>query len=356
VVSSLSVGRNEPCPCGSGKKYKKCCLKKESLVSFEQTQKQRYAETMQGLTKKMLKGFLYKETSLEERQLVLQQLKDKSKDVFTYQELQANFDFMFSFFHMFENGYRGVEWFYQQGKDLTEYERELLANWTSMFPRLLKVKEVYVEQKGGITVQDVITGEDFIITYPDQSDSITLEQAFLGLVEPNWKGYTLHGFMIPVYKEEEEQMVSKINNWIADKDKSYSEVMLAHYLELFTDSTAGGENSSAFYQIDIDEFVKERTEGKSEVTIKKYTEGMDILSNYLAVTHAKGTDSWEQYDENYWEGYISALLDNNEDSMTKKKANISVIKAFIKWLDQKYDSNYHLIVDELINEVMLVKA
>jgi uncharacterized protein YecA (UPF0149 family) len=20
------VGRNEPCPCGSGKKYKKCCM------------------------------------------------------------------------------------------------------------------------------------------------------------------------------------------------------------------------------------------------------------------------------------------------------------------------------------------
>lgn len=26
------VGRNEPCPCGSGKKYKACCLKKESTV------------------------------------------------------------------------------------------------------------------------------------------------------------------------------------------------------------------------------------------------------------------------------------------------------------------------------------
>ena len=23
-------GRNDPCPCGSGKKYKKCCLKKNS--------------------------------------------------------------------------------------------------------------------------------------------------------------------------------------------------------------------------------------------------------------------------------------------------------------------------------------
>ena len=24
-VRSVSVGRNDPCPCGSGKKYKKCC-------------------------------------------------------------------------------------------------------------------------------------------------------------------------------------------------------------------------------------------------------------------------------------------------------------------------------------------
>lgn len=28
VVNEQKVGRNEPCPCGSGKKYKKCCGKK----------------------------------------------------------------------------------------------------------------------------------------------------------------------------------------------------------------------------------------------------------------------------------------------------------------------------------------
>lgn len=27
-LESKKVGRNEPCPCGSGKKYKKCCLLK----------------------------------------------------------------------------------------------------------------------------------------------------------------------------------------------------------------------------------------------------------------------------------------------------------------------------------------
>ncbi len=27
VVKDRKIGRNEPCPCGSGKKYKQCCLK-----------------------------------------------------------------------------------------------------------------------------------------------------------------------------------------------------------------------------------------------------------------------------------------------------------------------------------------
>ncbi|HLD77418.1 MAG TPA: SEC-C metal-binding domain-containing protein [archaeon] len=27
-ASGQKVGRNDPCPCGSGKKYKKCCLLK----------------------------------------------------------------------------------------------------------------------------------------------------------------------------------------------------------------------------------------------------------------------------------------------------------------------------------------
>jgi hypothetical protein len=30
VVKGEKVGRNDPCPCGSGKKYKKCCLAKEN--------------------------------------------------------------------------------------------------------------------------------------------------------------------------------------------------------------------------------------------------------------------------------------------------------------------------------------
>jgi len=30
----MKVGRNEPCPCGSGRKYKKCCLAREAAVEY----------------------------------------------------------------------------------------------------------------------------------------------------------------------------------------------------------------------------------------------------------------------------------------------------------------------------------
>lgn len=36
---SKSIGRNDPCPCGSGKKYKKCCLNKMRSEKHKEFQK-----------------------------------------------------------------------------------------------------------------------------------------------------------------------------------------------------------------------------------------------------------------------------------------------------------------------------
>jgi len=34
-TKSVKVGRNDPCPCGSGKKYKKCCLGKNGKETLD---------------------------------------------------------------------------------------------------------------------------------------------------------------------------------------------------------------------------------------------------------------------------------------------------------------------------------
>ena len=33
---TMKVGRNEPCPCGSGKKFKKCCISKNDSVKINE--------------------------------------------------------------------------------------------------------------------------------------------------------------------------------------------------------------------------------------------------------------------------------------------------------------------------------
>jgi tetratricopeptide (TPR) repeat protein len=36
MTTMAKPGRNDPCPCGSGKKYKKCCLPKDEAIEREQ--------------------------------------------------------------------------------------------------------------------------------------------------------------------------------------------------------------------------------------------------------------------------------------------------------------------------------
>ena len=46
-------GRNEPCPCGSGRKYKKCCLGKDGVMSHPWITKEENEES-KGAVKSLL--------------------------------------------------------------------------------------------------------------------------------------------------------------------------------------------------------------------------------------------------------------------------------------------------------------
>ncbi|MGH3493750.1 MAG: SEC-C metal-binding domain-containing protein [Sciscionella sp.] len=43
-----ATGRNERCPCGSGSKYKRCCLRKTDEVALDVARLERVWERMQG--------------------------------------------------------------------------------------------------------------------------------------------------------------------------------------------------------------------------------------------------------------------------------------------------------------------
>lgn len=41
-IMSKKPGRNDPCPCGSGKKYKQCCLLKETAKTYTPSGKRKF--------------------------------------------------------------------------------------------------------------------------------------------------------------------------------------------------------------------------------------------------------------------------------------------------------------------------
>lgn len=42
----MTVGRNDPCPCGSGRKYKKCCLPRQEVISLQAVRAERNHEAL----------------------------------------------------------------------------------------------------------------------------------------------------------------------------------------------------------------------------------------------------------------------------------------------------------------------
>ena len=66
LMIKTKTGRNAPCPCGSGKKYKRCCWLKDSLTNKEQLDlmfkrleaKQKQIIKQQGFGKKIISEVL----------------------------------------------------------------------------------------------------------------------------------------------------------------------------------------------------------------------------------------------------------------------------------------------------------
>lgn len=71
-MNTKIVGRNEPCPCGSGKKYKQCCQNKD--VSGSEAAKNRLLESVPQLFKKALK--FQSENELQQAENLYKQILD----------------------------------------------------------------------------------------------------------------------------------------------------------------------------------------------------------------------------------------------------------------------------------------
>jgi len=159
ILKKEKVGRNAPCPCGSGKKYKKCCLPKERAQGAGKTSA---TPTELGLRDQLLtfarnaryKKEFEKAYSLFWRKTFREPLAFDEKE-------ESNFAFFLDWFiHDFTlgSGLNMVEEFYQEKKGkLSSEERSLVQSEIASHFSLYEVFEVNAE--AGLKAKDLFTEE-----------------------------------------------------------------------------------------------------------------------------------------------------------------------------------------------------
>jgi tetratricopeptide (TPR) repeat protein len=163
IVKRDKVGRNDPCPCGSGKKYKKCCLNKDEARRSEKTS----ATPKEIELRDKLLSFSGKERYQKdfERAYHLFYRKPFSEPLTMEEKEETDFAFFLEWFiHDFplKSGLTVVEEFYKEKREkfsdeerfLTEYE---MASILSLYEVISVTPEI------GLRLRDLFTGEEMDI-------------------------------------------------------------------------------------------------------------------------------------------------------------------------------------------------
>ncbi len=177
------VGRNELCPCGSGKKYKKCCLhKEEDFNNFYRRITQSYRSLMEKYGKFVVGDLGEQVLDEAVTDFFMGREENQGRDSLLYEFASLFWPWLFfcwtidpvdlAFSELQESipPDTTMAELYPQRKDndLNKWERAIFSAITRKPFSFLEIKEVSTDK--GFYVQDMLTGSEFFVTDPELSN------------------------------------------------------------------------------------------------------------------------------------------------------------------------------------------
>ncbi|WP_445506464.1 SEC-C metal-binding domain-containing protein [Niallia sp. 03190] len=228
----MTINRNDKCPCGSGKKYKKCCLKKENVIQLETVKLERFLQQKHHLVEK-LRFFLEKNISINEFYRKEAEFNKRSARRTTAIGF-GFFQFWFYFFHRFDNGLRGIEWFYKENQHKLATDEKILAeNWVNLKPRIVQA----IDRKGDdIFFEDVLTKETFAV--PNVKENIPYFSPWygtIGLLEQMGDRFYFNGVRAFEGPEAVYRIAEKVKKLMNESGSSSEHVLFNYFPEMLAD-------------------------------------------------------------------------------------------------------------------------
>lgn len=226
----MNIGRNDPCYCGSGKKYKKCCMKKSRVVELGKAKEEEFSKQKHLLVMDII-DFVYKRIDFQEMDSLKAEFRKRITLSQQHPMYVGLFHFWLIFFRRFKNGRRGIEWFAMEGRSGNASEAKLASKWTKLKPALFQVVEPHPK---GAMVEDLFTGERVLLIKSESFSTAIPWAGSFALLEEFDVGYMING--VTVYEGPDclLEVKKKIEQLMEAKQLSYSEVVLDYFPEIFS--------------------------------------------------------------------------------------------------------------------------
>lgn len=155
------VNRNDPCPCGSGKKYKNCCLPREKAEQAERLAWERAAQDM----RRALIGFAKEKAFVKDMAAALglfwqDRYSTDTIHLMSVDESLRFFDWFAHDYTLAETGKRLVEVYREQVSDaLSDKETAILDGWIASRPGSAFVLEEIDAEQGTAVIRDLFLAD-----------------------------------------------------------------------------------------------------------------------------------------------------------------------------------------------------
>src|SRR5690625_1863058 len=342
----MAVRRNDPCLCGSGKKYKKCCLKQKNIVQLKEHKEEQFYRQKHLFVEK-LNAFLNKEIPLNEYYQLQSEFRRRTNRKVSEGMESGFLRYWLYFFRRFDNGLRGIEWFYEEAKSrLSEEERTMAERWIGLSPKLV---EAVSKSSSEILFEDIYTREQF----PSSSSKENILHCLpwystYGLMEPFQGQYYFNGVKVLGSPKSMRAAATKADEFIEQYKMTRKQVLQDFYPEILAEFIDNGTIESyevqryiAKYSVTDETAIAEFLKSERDITIEQWSDAVKIFA---------WTENWRAYIDNEMNGEVQ-LADlygtielrenqlitscNSEYYADELKAKLNDLEAFISLVNEE---------------------
>lgn len=225
------TGRNDPCPCGSGKKYKNCCLAKQAEDQTEQAKARLFFDRKYKLTRDLYSFMAQKHGG----EWAFDHQKVRPFDTAEY--AREGFGNMWAFFFReYDNGMRGIDWFLEErGKRYSGEDRAMLERWRAMRVSCYQLVDQYEQ---GAVIEDIWSAERYRMPYSETMMKLPPWTVAIGMIEPYVEGWCIHGACMWGHPDVKSEVMTRVrqlqeeNGQASGRELSPADIIAGNYPEM----------------------------------------------------------------------------------------------------------------------------